>query len=191
MNTVRAAAEETILAALERAGLAPDSQCRSGECGLCRSHLVSGEVFIKPEDDGRREADRRFGFIHPCATYPLSDLEIRLPLTGAAAKGGPHFDAAYDCVVIGAGNGGLAAALKLAKEGARVLLLEQHNLPGGFATSFVRGRFEFEPSLHELSNVGSPEDPGFVRKYLIGEGEADCEFVPVPEAYHLILTEKG
>ncbi|MEK6535589.1 MAG: FAD-binding oxidoreductase, partial [Thermodesulfobacteriota bacterium] len=39
VNTVRAAAEETILAALERAGLAPDSQCRSGECGLCRSHL--------------------------------------------------------------------------------------------------------------------------------------------------------
>jgi ferredoxin-NADP reductase/phytoene dehydrogenase-like protein len=190
VNTVRAAAEETILAALERAGLAPDSRCRSGKCGLCRSHLVSGEVFIKPEDDGRREADRRFGFIHPCATYPLSDLSIRLPLTGAAAKGGPHFDAAYDCVVIGAGNGGLAAALKLAKEGVRVLLLEQHNLPGGFATSFVRGRFEFEPSLHELSNVGSPENPGFVRRYLIGEGEADCEFVPVPEAYRLILTEK-
>jgi len=191
VNTVRAAAAETILAALERAGLAPDSQCRSGECGLCRSHLVSGEVFIKPEDDGRREADRRLGFIHPCATYPLSDLEIRLPLTGAAAKGGPHFAAEYDCIVVGAGNGGLSAALKLAKEGVRVLLLEQHNLPGGFATSFVRGRFEFEPSLHELSNVGSPEEPGFVRKYLLGEGEADFEFVPVPEAYHLILTEKG
>ena len=191
VNTVPAAAEETILAALERAGLAPDSQCRSGECGLCRSHLVSGEVFIKPEGDGRREADRRLGFIHPCATYPLSDLDVRLPLTGAAAKGGPHFDAEYDCIVIGAGNGGLAAALKLAKERVRVLLLEQHNLPGGFATSFVRGRFEFEPSLHELSNVGSPEDPGFVRRYLIGEGEADFDFVPVPEAYHLILTDKG
>lgn len=191
VHNVRAAAEETILASLERAGIAPDSQCRSGECGLCRSLLVSGEVFIRPEDDGRREADRRFGFIHPCATYPLSDLTIRLPLTGAAAKGGPHFDAEYDCIVIGAGNGGLAAGLKLAKEGVCVLLLEQHNLPGGFATSFVRGRFEFEPSLHELSNVGSPDDPGFVRKYLLGEGEADFEFLPVPEAYHLILTEKG
>ena len=72
-----------------------------------------------------------------------------------------------------------------------MLLLEQHNLPGGFATSFVRGRFEFEPSLHELSNVGSPDEPGFVRKFLLGEGEADFEFVPVPEAYHLILTDKG
>jgi prolycopene isomerase len=191
VDTVPAAAEETILAALERAGLAPDSQCRSGECGLCRSHLVSGDVFIQPEDDGRREADRRLGFIHPCASHPLSDIEIRLPLTGAAAGGGPHFEAACDCIVIGAGNGGLAAALKLAQGGAKVLVLEQHNLPGGFATSFLRGRFEFEPSLHELSNVGSPEEPGFVRKFLLGEGGADFEFVAVPEAYHLILTDRG
>ena len=36
----------------------------------------------------------------------------------------------------------------------RVLLLEQHNLPGGFATSFVRGRFEFEAALHELDFDG-------------------------------------
>ena len=50
----------------------------------------------------------------------------------------------YDCVVIGAGNGGLAAAARLAAAGVRVLLLEQHNLPGGFASSFTRGRFEFE-----------------------------------------------
>jgi prolycopene isomerase len=191
VRTCAARAEETILAALERAGIAPDSQCRSGECGLCRSELVSGEVFIKPEDDGRREADRRLGFIHPCSAYPLSALDIRLPLTGAAAKGGPHFAESYDAVVIGAGNGGLAAALKLAGDGARTLLLEQHNLPGGFATSFVRGRFEFEPSLHELSNVGPEENRGFVRKFLNDEGGADFAFVPVPEAYHLILTEKG
>jgi len=47
----------------------------------------------------------------------------------------------YDCVVIGAGNGGLDAAARLAAAGVRVLILEQHNLPGGFATSFTRGRF--------------------------------------------------
>jgi ribulose 1,5-bisphosphate synthetase/thiazole synthase len=45
----------------------------------------------------------------------------------------------YDCVVIGAGSGGLAAAAQLAVKGAKVLLLEQHNVQGGFATSFVRG----------------------------------------------------
>jgi prolycopene isomerase len=47
----------------------------------------------------------------------------------------------YDAVVIGAGNGGLTAALTLTKKGLKVLLWERHNIPGGCATSFVRGRF--------------------------------------------------
>ena len=49
----------------------------------------------------------------------------------------------YDVVVIGAGNGGLAAAIRVLQGGYSCLLLEKHNLPGGFATSFKRGRFEF------------------------------------------------
>ncbi|MDX9823011.1 MAG: FAD-dependent oxidoreductase [Syntrophales bacterium] len=183
---------ETVLAALEKAGCAPDSSCRSGECGLCRSRLAAGEVWTKPESDGRRAADRRLGFLHPCSAYPLTDIEVEIPPTASdpAAKTPARFEKSYDAVVIGAGNGGLSAALKLAKEGAKVLLLEQHNLPGGFATSFVRGRFEFETSLHELSNVGPEEDAGFVRRFLLDECGVDVEFLPVPEAYHLILTDR-
>lgn len=97
----------------------------------------------------------------------------------------------YDAIVIGAGLGGLSAALKLALDGAEVLLLERHNLPGGFATSFVRGRFEFEVSLHELSDVGSPEKKGAVRRFLEDELGIEVDFLPVPEAYHLILENKG
>ena len=33
--------------------------------------------------------------------------------------------------------------------GAKTLLLEKHNIPGGCATSFVRGQFEFEVALHQ------------------------------------------
>ena len=62
----------------------------------------------------------------------------------------------YDVVVIGAGNGGLTAAATLAKAGLDVLLLERHNIPGGAATSFCRGRFEFEVALHQLSGLKSP-----------------------------------
>ena len=68
----------------------------------------------------------------------------------------------YDVIVVGAGNGGLAAAANTAKAGLRTLLLEKHNIPGGCATSFRRGRFEFEPSLHELCSVGTAESPGAV-----------------------------
>lgn len=68
----------------------------------------------------------------------------------------------YDVIIIGAGNGGLAAAATCAKAGLSTLLLERHNLPGGAASSFVRGRFEFEPSLHELSGVGAPDEMGSI-----------------------------
>ncbi|MGV9314605.1 FAD-dependent oxidoreductase, partial [Streptomyces sp. NPDC003691] len=62
----------------------------------------------------------------------------------------------YDVIVIGAGNAGLAAAATLQRGGQRTLLLERHNVPGGAATTFVRGRFEFEVSLHQLGGMGGP-----------------------------------
>src|SRR5690606_11631567 len=70
----------------------------------------------------------------------------------------------YDVIVVGAGNAGLVAAATTAKNGLKTLLLEKHNLPGGCATSFRRGRFEFEPSLHELASVGDKEHPDTVYK---------------------------
>ena len=73
----------------------------------------------------------------------------------------------YDVIVIGAGNGGLAAAATCAKAGLSTLLLERHNIPGGSASSFVRGRFEFEPSLHELAGVGAPDKSGQIEDMFI------------------------
>jgi hypothetical protein len=35
-------------------------------------------VFIPEETDGRRIADAKFGYIHPCCSYPLSDIEIHV-----------------------------------------------------------------------------------------------------------------
>jgi ferredoxin-NADP reductase len=73
---IPARAVETVLVAMERAGLAPPSECRSGECGFCRARLVSGDVYINPDSDGRRAADKQFGTIHPCSSYPITDLEV-------------------------------------------------------------------------------------------------------------------
>ncbi len=73
---VPARAEETVLVAMERANLAPPSECRSGECGFCRSLLVAGDVYVNAEVDNRRAADKEFGYIHPCSSYPITDLEI-------------------------------------------------------------------------------------------------------------------
>lgn len=70
--------EETILCALERAAVRVPVRCRSGECGFCRSKLVSGTVFLPEGTDHRREADMKFGYIHPCCTYPTSDIVIKI-----------------------------------------------------------------------------------------------------------------
>ena len=94
----------------------------------------------------------------------------------------------YDVVVIGAGNGGMTAALTLAKAGRKVLLLERHNIPGGCATSFIRGRFEFEVALHQLSGMGSADKPGPLRSILGEMGVLDkLEFVEIENLYRVVF----
>lgn len=70
--------DQTLLNAMESAGISVPSDCRSGECGWCHSRLISGNVFIPEKSDKRRAADKKFGWIHPCITYPLSDIEIEV-----------------------------------------------------------------------------------------------------------------
>ncbi len=98
----------------------------------------------------------------------------------------------YDAIVIGAGNGGLAAACTVLNAGKSCLVCEKHNLPGGFVTSFVRGRFEFEASLHEFNGIGTPEQPGSTRELFEKLGVADkIEWIQLKDAYHLISKEEG
>lgn len=67
---------EPLLNSMERNGFVIDSLCRSGECGVCRTRLVKGEVFMPPSVSLRR-TDALFGYIHPCMAYPTGDLTIR------------------------------------------------------------------------------------------------------------------
>ena len=76
---IEAASEEPVLVALERAGIKAPSSCRSGVCGWCRSHLSSGECFVPDENDGRSPEDLKDGHIHPCASFPVSDIVLEVP----------------------------------------------------------------------------------------------------------------
>ena len=97
----------------------------------------------------------------------------------------------YDAVVIGSGTGGLSAALSLATAGKKILLLEQHNMPGGCATSFVRGRFEFDASLHEFCSLGYPGNWAMTGKLLMEKYKLDIDWCLVPELYRCIGTTRS
>ena len=76
---IKCAADTSLLRAMEAAGINAPSDCRSGRCGWCHSQLLSGNVYVPQNVDGRRLADLKFGYIHPCCTFPLSDVEIDVP----------------------------------------------------------------------------------------------------------------
>lgn len=65
----------------------------------------------------------------------------------------PH----YDVVVIGAGVGGLVCANLLARAGARVLLVEQHYMVGGYCSTFRRKGYTFDAATHFYPLLGNPD----------------------------------
>ncbi len=90
----------------------------------------------------------------------------------------------YDIVIIGAGLGGLTAGAKLAKEGRKVLVIEQHNKPGGCATTFQRGDYTLEVGLHEMDSPSA----GDMKTRIFNDLGVfkDVRFLKVPEFYHFI-----
>ncbi|MBQ6268173.1 MAG: iron-sulfur cluster-binding domain-containing protein [Clostridia bacterium] len=79
-DVIPAKATESLVVALERAGIRIETACRSGECGFCRTKVLAGSVYICPENDGRRAADKDFNYVHACAAYPTSDVTIKIPI---------------------------------------------------------------------------------------------------------------
>ncbi|MFC2126224.1 phytoene desaturase family protein [Bacteroidota bacterium] len=89
-----------------------------------------------------------------------------------------------DIIIIGGGLGGLTAGAKLAKEGKKVLLIEQHDRPGGCATTFKRKSFTFEVGLHEMDGLDRRDMKTRIFHDL---GVFDkVRFLKVPEFYHFI-----
>jgi len=58
--------------------------------------------------------------------------------------------ASFDTVIIGSGAGGLSAAISLARAGQKVLVLEQHYVPGGWCHSFFLQGHRFSPGVHYI-----------------------------------------
>jgi phytoene dehydrogenase-like protein len=92
-----------------------------------------------------------------------------------------------DVVVIGSGAGGLSAAVACAQSGLRVVVFEQHYLPGGWCHSFNLGGYKFSPGVHY---IGELEPGGRMRAIYEGLGASDdLEFYELnPDGFdHLLI----
>lgn len=63
----------------------------------------------------------------------------------------------YDYAIIGMGIGGLTLGALLAHAGQRVVIFEQHEVPGGYGHTFHKGRFSFCAELHYVWDCGPGE----------------------------------
>ncbi|HQV52308.1 MAG: NAD(P)/FAD-dependent oxidoreductase [Flavobacteriales bacterium] len=63
----------------------------------------------------------------------------------------------FDTIIIGSGAGGLSAAICLSRAGQRVLVLEQHDVPGGWCHSFYLNGHRFTPGVHYVGLLGAGE----------------------------------
>lgn len=96
--------------------------------------------------------------------------------------------------IIGAGLGGLVSGAMLAQAGMKVRVLEQHIIPGGYATSFRRKSkqmsrpVEFEVSLHLMGDLG---DGGALREVMHEIGVLDrLEFMRAHSLYRAVFPDQ-
>jgi all-trans-retinol 13,14-reductase len=96
----------------------------------------------------------------------------------------------YDCIVIGSGAGGLTAAVALAQSGKKVLVLEQHDRPGGWTHSFTLEGYRFSPGVHY---IGDLQEGGGLRHIYDGLGVSqDLTFCELnPDGYdHIVIGDR-
>lgn len=98
----------------------------------------------------------------------------------------------YDAVVVGAGLGGLTAAALLAREGQRVLVVERHDRPGGYAHAFKRRGRLFDSAVHLVGGCrpGEGERAGLLDRLLRTlDVQGEVELVPVEPFYSAVYPD--
>jgi all-trans-retinol 13,14-reductase len=90
----------------------------------------------------------------------------------------------WDYVVIGSGMGGMTTAALLAKLGRRVLVLEQHYVPGGFTHEFKRPGYHWDVGVHAVGEVTTHSVTGRILDALASGALEWAPLGPVYDAFH-------
>ncbi len=90
----------------------------------------------------------------------------------------------WDYIVIGSGMGGMTTAAMLAKLGRRVLVLEQHYVPGGFTHVFKRHQWEWDVGVHAVGEVTPHTMTGRLLAKLTDQRLEWSSLGPVYEEFH-------
>lgn len=93
-------------------------------------------------------------------------------------------DTDWDAIVIGSGMGGMTTAAMLAKMGRKVLVLEQHYVPGGFTHTFRRPGYEWDVGVHAVGEVTRHSMPGRVLDHLTDGRLQWASLGPVYDEFH-------
>jgi len=91
----------------------------------------------------------------------------------------------WDVVLIGSGLGSLVCGVLLARQGKKVLMLEQHYTPGGFTHVFKRKRFEWDVGIHYIGEVHDPSSG--LRKLFDALSENQLEWADVGDVYDRLV----
>ncbi|RMA64723.1 phytoene desaturase family protein [Ulvibacter antarcticus] len=95
----------------------------------------------------------------------------------------------FDTIIIGSGAGGLSAAICLSQHGQKVLVLEQHDVPGGWCHSFYLNGHRFTPGVHYIGLLDKGQSTSLLYEGL-GIANDLVFFRMNPEAYeHCIIGE--
>ncbi|MBX3183186.1 MAG: NAD(P)/FAD-dependent oxidoreductase [Polyangiaceae bacterium] len=97
-------------------------------------------------------------------------------------------EGSFDVIVIGSGMGGMTCAAALAHYDRKVLLLEQHYVPGGFTHSFARKGFVWDAGVHAIGEMLPHELPAKILAWLT---RGQVEMVPLGDPYDRFSFHDG
>lgn len=97
-------------------------------------------------------------------------------------------DTSMDTIVIGSGIGGLACAAALSKYGHRVLVLEQHFVPGGLTQTFTRRGFTWDVGIHYIGDMAPSSRTRTILDWLC---DGAISMAPIGSEYDVIHFPDG